>query len=163
MSKEFRHIVRIHGTDLDGSQNLDFAIRTISGVDRAMSNAVVKATGLNPKARLGEVSDEDLRKIEEALKEPAKHGVPSWLLNYRKDLQSGESFHLLGSDLSLRVRSDIDFMRKIQSRKGIRHSLGLKVRGQRTKTTGRTGRVVGVKKKGIIAAAAAAAAREESG
>jgi small subunit ribosomal protein S13 len=44
-------------------------------------------------------------------------------------------------------------MKNIKSWKGVRHSLGLKVRGQRTKCTGRTGRSVGVKKKLLIAAA----------
>ena len=45
------------------------------------------------------------------------------------------------------VRKDIEIMKKIRSWKGIRHSLGLKVRGQRTRTTGRLGLTVGVKRK----------------
>jgi small subunit ribosomal protein S13 len=38
-------------------------------------------------------------------------------------------------------------MRKIRCYKGIRHETGQKVRGQRTKSTGRTGTTVGVKRK----------------
>ena len=59
------------------------------------------------------------------------------------------------------VKSDIDFMTDIRSWKGIRHSLGLKVRGQRTRTTGRKGRAVGVAKKIVMEAARAAAAAGE--
>ncbi|MHA1722752.1 MAG: 30S ribosomal protein S13, partial [Candidatus Baldrarchaeia archaeon] len=51
------------------------------------------------------------------------------------------------SDLVLTIKSDIDRMKKIKSWKGIRHALGLKVRGQRTRTTGRGGRTIGVTKK----------------
>lgn len=162
LSKEFRHIVRIHGTDLDGTQKLSAAVTKIKGVDKSLSNAVVRATGLNPESRLGNMTEEDLNKVEAAIKEPAKHGVPLWMLNYRKDLQTGETSHLLTTDCTLRVKSDIDFMKKIQCRKGVRHSFGLKVRGQRTKTSGRTGRVVGVKKKGLIERARADKAEEES-
>jgi small subunit ribosomal protein S13 len=44
-------------------------------------------------------------------------------------------------------------MKRIKSYKGVRHHLGLKVRGQRTRSTGRHGLVVGVvraKQKGLL-------------
>jgi small subunit ribosomal protein S13 len=63
---------------------------------------------------------------------------------------------LIGPDLTLRTKADIDFVKEIRTWKGVRHSLGLKVRGQRTKSTGRKGRAVGVKKKAAIEAARAA-------
>ena len=63
--------------------------------------------------------------------------------------------------MALSVKTDVDFMTDIRTWKGIRHSLGLKVRGQRTRTTGRKGRAVGVAKKVIMEAARAAAKEEE--
>jgi small subunit ribosomal protein S13 len=59
------------------------------------------------------------------------------------------------------MKTDIDFMTDIRTWKGVRHSLGLKVRGQRTRTTGRKGRAVGVAKKIIMEAARAASAERE--
>jgi small subunit ribosomal protein S13 len=53
----------------------------------------------------------------------------------------------VGSDLVLQTKADIDQMKKMKSWKGIRHTYGLKVRGQRTRTTGRKGKAIGVKKK----------------
>jgi small subunit ribosomal protein S13 len=47
-------------------------------------------------------------------------------------------------------------MKDTKSWRGYRHAYGLKVRGQRTKTTGRAGKALGVKKKEIMAKAAAA-------
>ncbi|MEM2618451.1 MAG: 30S ribosomal protein S13, partial [Candidatus Hadarchaeales archaeon] len=44
-------------------------------------------------------------------------------------------------------KADIGRERKIRSRRGIRHELGLPVRGQRTRTTGRKGLSVGVMRK----------------
>jgi small subunit ribosomal protein S13 len=55
--------------------------------------------------------------------------------------------HLIGSDLLLYARRDIEREIRIGSYRGIRHKLGYKVRGQRTRTTGRLGMTVGVRKK----------------
>jgi len=57
---------------------------------------------------------------------------------------TGRMLHFTGSDLDFAHRSDIERLRRIKSWRGLRHSLGLKVRGQHTRTTGRKGMAVGV-------------------
>jgi len=96
---------------------------------------------------MGFISDQDVRKIEEVLANPVKYGIPKWMVNRQKDVSSGEYLHLTGSDLTLAIKTDIDDMRRMKSYRGIRHALGLKVRGQHTKTTGRKGQTVGVRRK----------------
>jgi small subunit ribosomal protein S13 len=157
MSQDFRHIVRIAGKDLDGTRKIVPAISEIKGVGEAFANAIVASLKLDPKARLGQLGDKQLQQIEYSLKDISTLGLPHWMLNRRKDSDSGNNLHRLGSDLDLTIKSDIDREKNLLSWKGIRHSLGLKVRGQRTRTTGRKGRTVGVKKSAVQAAAAAAA------
>lgn len=152
MAQEYRHIVRIIGTDLDGSGKLEYGLSRIRGLGINLSKAVVKKANLSGDLRVGNLTDADVQKIEDILKNPKKYEIPGWLLDRPKDLETGEDLHLMGPDLTLSVKSDIDDMKQIRSWKGTRHSLGLKVRGQRTKTSGRTGRAVGVKKKAIIEA-----------
>ncbi len=147
MSREFRHIVRVTDTDIDGTLKVGYALTKIKGVSISLANAILKKAEVNPEIRLGLLSEEQVRKIEEILKNPTKYGIPSWLLNRRKDLETGKDLHLLSSDLVLRTKMDIDLMKKIKSWRGYRHAYGLKVRGQRTRTTGRTGKTVGVRKK----------------
>lgn len=147
MPSEYRHIVRILGTDLDGSKRIAYGLSKIKGVGMNLAHAVVNALNLNPNLRVGELSDDLVSKIEDAIRDPAKYGLPSWLLNRRKDLETGRDLHLVGSDLDLRIRADIDLMKEIKSWRGIRHALGLKVRGQKTRTTGRKGKTVGVRRK----------------
>jgi len=147
MSREFRHIVRVTDTDIDGTLKVGYALTKIKGVSISLANAILKKAEVNPEIRLGLLSEEQVRKIEEILEDPAKYGIPSWLLNRRKDLETGKDLHLLSSDLVLRTKMDIDLMKKIKSWRGYRHAYGLKVRGQRTRTTGRTGKTVGVRKK----------------
>lgn len=153
MSREFRHILRIRGTDVDGSKKLAYGLTEIKGIGLSLSNAIIKMGGFRSEARLGSLSDAEITKIEDIITDPSKYSIPSRLLNRRKDLESGRDLHLVTADLTLRTKTDIDFMKNIKSWKGVRHSLGLKVRGQRTKTTGRSGKAVGVKKKLLIAAA----------
>jgi len=150
LPEEFKHIVRMAGTNLEGSDKLGYGLAKIKGVSINLAEAVIKVAELDPSMRVGNLNEKELARIEEVLRDPSKHGIPPWLLNYQKELQTGNSLHLIGSDLMFRVKSDIDFMKKLKTWKGVRHSLGLKVRGQRTKTTARKGRVVGVAKKTIL-------------
>lgn len=149
MPSEYKYIVRILGTDLDGSKKILYALSKINGVGINLAQALVNALNLNHELKIGELSDDDISKIEKAIKEPTKYGIPPWLLNYRKDLETGTDMHLVSSDLVLKIRSNIDMMKEIRSWRGIRHALGLKVRGQKTRTTSRRGRAVGVKVKKI--------------
>ena len=158
---EFKHLVRIGGKDLDGSKKLVVAISDLRGVGYNFANTVVNTLGLDPKVRLGTLDDEQIRSIEKAVLDSSGASFPRWFYNRRKDPNSGETKQLLGSDLDFVIKGDIESERNIQSWKGIRHGLGLKVRGQRTRTTGRKGRTVGVRKAVLQAAAKEAAAKKE--
>ena len=132
---------------MDGSKRLCYALSRIKGVGINLAYAIVNALNLNPDLKVGELTDEFISKIEDAIRDPPKYGVPLWFLNRRKDLETSRDLHLIGSDLDLKVKADIDLMKEIKSWRGVRHALGLRVRGQRTRTTGRKGKTVGVKKK----------------
>ncbi|TRO52195.1 30S ribosomal protein S13 [Candidatus Bathyarchaeota archaeon] len=146
MSREFNYIVRLHGTNIDGTKMVPYALTEVKGVGIRLARSIVKQLGLDATERLGSLSDADVKKLETAIDDPASIGLPSWMLNRRKDPMTGDDLHVLASDLDLRNKDDIDLMRETRNWKGERHARGLKVRGQRTKTTGRTGRSVGVSK-----------------
>ena len=144
MSRQFNYIVRLHGTNIDGTKMVPYALTEVKGVGIRLARAIVKQLDLDPTQRLGTSSDADVRKLEAALNDPASIGLPIWMLNRCKDPMTGDDIHLIASDLDLRIKEDIDLMRETRSWKGERHARGLKVRGQRTKTTARSGRSVGV-------------------
>jgi small subunit ribosomal protein S13 len=150
MSQEFRHILRIMGTDVAGTLKASYALTEIRGISLSLSNAVLKKAGVNPDVRAGFLTDTEMEKIEEIIEDPAKYGLPSWLFNRRKDGETGKDTHLISADLVLRTKMDIDQAKEIKSWRGYRHAYGLKVRGQRTKTTGRAGKALGVKKKALM-------------
>ena len=149
MSREFQHIIRFAGTDIRGTQPVTYALTNVKGIGIQLASIIVEKSGINPDARMGFLSNADVEKIEDIITNPSKHGIPAWLLNRRKDMDTGDNLHLMGTDLIVQTKNDIDGMKKMRSWKGFRHSYGLKVRGQRTKSTGREGKAMGVKKKQV--------------
>jgi len=149
-SKEFQHIVRIAGTDLDGTLKLNYALANINGIGITLANAIIRKANLSPEARVGFLSEIDIERLEDIITNPAKHGIPPYMLNRSKDTETGKDLHLTGADLALKIKTDIEEMKNLKSWRGYRHAYGLRVRGQRTRTTGRSGKAMGVKKKELI-------------
>jgi len=143
----FKHIVRIAGIDIAGDLPLPYGLAAIKGIGYHTALAVLRRLGLSPSLRVGYLNEDDVSRIEDVVTNLKKYGIPSWYLNRRKDFETGEDMHLIGADLIYAARQDIERLMRMRSWRGVRHQLGLKVRGQRTHTTGRLGPVVGVSKK----------------
>jgi small subunit ribosomal protein S13 len=146
---EFKQLVRIADTDLKGEKRIVNSLRNITGVGFMFANMVCELTKVDPSKKTGDLSDQEISRIEQALQNPAKLGAPSWMLNRRKDTETGADMHLLTNDLAFVKDNDIKMMKKIKCYKGIRHIRGLPVRGQRTKSNFRKnkGKVMGVKRR----------------
>jgi small subunit ribosomal protein S13 len=160
--KKLISIVRLAGKDVNGSLNLERAISRVRGVGPSLSHSLVFAieTKLNiPKSTtLGALSEDQIESIEGLMKEPTKFGVPKFLLNRQKDTETGKDIHLVSNELIFATRQDISRDITLRLWRGHRHQYGQKVRGQRTRSTGRTGTTVGVIKKAELAKSAPAAA-----
>lgn len=144
--QETQQIIRLVETNIDGKKEVAAAIRRIDGISFMFANAIVKA-GHFQKKKIGDLSEDDIKTLESIILHPEKHGIPAWMLNRRKDPVTGEAKHLTSSTLEFTQRMDINEMKKMKTYKGIRHSLGLPVRGQRTRASFRSGKSVGVVKK----------------
>src|SRR3989440_1067469 len=159
VKEDFRYIVRMANTDLDGTRSVAYALTAISGVGIRVSEAVVDLAGVSRTERLGNLSEQDTDKIEATLGNLGE-AFPHWMVNRPKDCESGLYLPPFGPDVEIRLRDDINLMKMIRSYKGVRHETGQKVRGQRTRSNGRTGLTVGVTKKAALEAAKAKKAEE---
>lgn len=153
-----RGIVRIADIDVEGDRKLKSAMFKIKGVGKSLAKSFVIASGLDPDTLVGSLNDEQIKKLEDVMRNPMQYGIPYHMLNRRFDPQTNEHKHLISSELTFSIRSDIDNMKKMRSYKGIRHELGQPVRGQRTRSSFRTGAQVGVVKKKLVPGVAPAAA-----
>ena len=158
MSSEFKHIVRMMGKDLDGAKKVISSLGEIKGVGYNLANSIVNYLKIDSRMRMGSLNDRQIQQIQECIKDVSRTSIPPYYFNHRKDPTTESNLHLIGSDLDMIIRSEIDSERMVQSWRGIRHSLGLKLRGQRTRTTGRKGRSVGVRKATLVRATPAGAA-----
>jgi len=165
LSKDFRGVVRLIDRDLDGHYKVSEALRLVKGIGHTLSNALVlivqRDLSIKPDVLVGDLTEEQLNSVEEVIKSPAKHGVPFFLLNRRKDYDGGSDRHLLGTDLTFQTKQDVQREKETRSWVGWRHSLGQKVRGQHNRTTGRSGMTVGVIRKALAPASAPAKSEEK--
>ncbi|HNX40684.1 MAG TPA: 30S ribosomal protein S13 [Methanothrix sp.] len=159
--EELRHIVRILNTDLAGKKQVHMALTGIKGVGRRCASIFTAKAGVDPHATLGLLPDAEIDKLKKVIEEDATAVLPVWMLNRREDIETGLDKHMMGMDLNMTLREDLDLMKKMRSYKGIRHERGLRVRGQRTRSSGRTGAIVGVSRKKEGAPAAAPAPAKE--
>jgi len=156
-------IVRIAGKDINGDYNIMAALMQIKGIGYNLASALtisIKSMyNIDKSTKIGSLDEESVEKIEGLLKDPTQaKNIPHYLLNRRKDRESGADMHLVGTDLIVRTRQDIDYDIRTLTWRGFRHRYGQKVRGQKTRSTGRTGATVGVTKKAAEAAQKAAQA-----
>lgn len=158
-----RGIVRLAEVDLDGTKRLHQALLKVKGIGQALARAIPLAAGIDGNVLTGSLTDEQIERIEAVVAKPADFGIPGHLLNRRADPATGEHRQLVSSELTIARRADIDTMKKIRCYKGVRHELGQPVRGQRTRSSFRTGMVAGVTRAKAAAAAKAAKAAPAPG
>lgn len=110
-------MVRLAGVDLPPNKRVVFALPYIYGIGEAMSRAIISKANLDPKKKVKDLSDAEVLAIREIIKD------------YR-----------IEGDLRKDISMDIKRLVDIGAYRGARHRKGLPVRGQRTKTNGRTRR-----------------------
>jgi small subunit ribosomal protein S13 len=147
-----RALVRVANTDLDGDKSVLIAISNIRGIGQTLAKAICTVGGFDARKKLSSFSEGEIQKLEEVIRNPEKFGVPTYFLNRRKDPEVGSDRHLIGPDLTVRQKFDIQKYIDLKTYRGWRHIFGQPVRGQRTKAHFRTkGRVVGVMRKSVMA------------
>ncbi len=141
--EDLQYFVRIGQTDLDGTKSVERSLSELKGIGKRMARIVADEADVDRQATFGALDEDDIQDVVDVV-ETLDERVPSWMVNRQNDFFSGETTHVTGSDLEESRRHDINRMKMISSYKGVRHKRGKKVRGQRTKSTGRTEGTIGV-------------------
>jgi small subunit ribosomal protein S13 len=107
---------RVIGIDIPDNKRLEISLTYIYGIGRRLSSEIIKKLGLDPDMRARNLTDDDIARINATL----------------------QSEYLVEGDLRRQVQNNIKRLINIHSYRGMRHRLGLPVRGQRTRTNART-------------------------
>jgi len=159
--ENFNYIVRVVNTDINGENNIVQGLTQIKGIGRHMATFIADTAGVDRKIKFGNLPEPEIEKLKEVLENIDEY-APTWMLNYRKDAYTGEDMHLISTDVTSRLRDDINMMKMIRSYRGVRHEVGLKVRGQRTSSNGRKGLALGVSKRREAPASAGGSKEEKT-
>mmetsp|Transcript_53850 Transcript_53850/g.78961 ORF Transcript_53850/g.78961 Transcript_53850/m.78961 type:complete len:229 (+) Transcript_53850:148-834(+) len=145
---DFNHVIRIFNTNLPGGRTVLYSLIGIKGVGRRFGDAVIKRSGIDGTKRMGECTAEEVEKLVQVIERPLDFDIPAWMLNRRKDFATGKDMHNNTNKWDFQVKTDIERLIKMRAHRGLRHAWGYKVRGQRTKTTGRgIGKLLAASKK----------------
>lgn len=143
---DFNFIVRIANSDIDGQKRTVIGLQSIKGVGKRVAEIVAKRAKVDPSVKIGALPDDKVAELEQLVTKYVEY-APEWAINRQNDYESGSDMHLLGNDLDIIQKDDINRMKMIRCYRGIRHETHHKVRGQRTRSNGRHGLTMGVSKK----------------
>ncbi|MEM4367725.1 MAG: 30S ribosomal protein S13 [Candidatus Anstonellales archaeon] len=168
-SQELRGIVRIAGYDMKGHHSIRKALTHVQGIGNNLANAICQVIEREMKlpetTKVGVLTDEQVQQIENILYNLHRYEIPGYLFNFQREHYENDkpvNMHYIGNDLIFKVRTVIEDEKKHYTWKGFRFIHGQKVRGQRTRTTGRKGMTVGVIRKATLQKAGAAAQQQQS-
>ncbi|MCJ7490016.1 MAG: 30S ribosomal protein S13 [Thermoplasmata archaeon] len=145
-SDDFRYIVRIVNSDLDGNKDIVIALAGIKGVGMRTAEIIARMTGIPRNTKIGDLPEKKTEELEKLVLDYSEK-APHWMVNRQHDWSSGADIHIVGVDVELYKRDDVNLMRMIRCYKGVRHETGQKVRGQRSRANGRSGLTLGVIKR----------------
>ncbi|KUK13123.1 MAG: 30S ribosomal protein S13 [Synergistetes bacterium] len=109
-------MARIAGVDLPRDKRVEIALTYIYGIGLSRSKEILKNTGIDPNKRVKDLTEEEIAKIRDYIEK-----------NYKVE-----------GELRREVAMNIKRLIEIGCYRGIRHKLGLPVRGQRTRSNART-------------------------
>lgn len=107
---------RVIGVDIPDNKRLEISLMYIFGIGRRLSNEIIARLGLDPDLRAHKLSQDDIARLNNLL----------------------QSEYVVEGDLRRQIQNNIKRLISIHSYRGLRHRLGLPVRGQRTRTNSRT-------------------------
>jgi len=141
--EDLQYFVRIGREDLDGTKTVERSLTDLNGIGTRTARLVTEEVDVDRDATFGALDDDDIDAVVDVVENLEDH-VPEWMVNRQNDFFTGESTHEIGGELDEKRRHDINRMKTISSYRGVRHKRGQKVRGQRTKSTGRSEGTIGV-------------------
>jgi small subunit ribosomal protein S13 len=107
---------RVIGIDIPDNKRLEVSLTYIFGIGRRLSNQVIEKLGLDKNVRARELNEDQIARLNALL----------------------TSEYIVEGDLRRQIQNNIKRLIGIHCYRGMRHRLGLPVRGQRTRTNART-------------------------
>jgi small subunit ribosomal protein S13 len=107
---------RVAGVDIPGNKRVVVALTYIYGIGRSLAERILHQAGIDGNVRAHDLSEDELSRVASII----------------------DKNYMVEGELRRLVSQNIARLREIGCYRGIRHRVGLPVRGQRTRTNART-------------------------
>ncbi len=129
-------MARIAGVDLPNEKRIEASLPYIFGIGPTLAKKIIVACNIDPEKRTKNLTEDEVNKLQKEVE------------NYKVE-----------GDLRREIQGNIKRLQEIGTYRGLRHSKGLPVRGQRTRVNARTKRgkrmTIGTVRKEVVAKMAA--------
>lgn len=109
-------MARIAGVDLPSNKRIDIALTYIYGIGRPLARRILDQTRIDMGKKVRDLTEQEITAL-------------------RKEI---ETKYQVEGDLRRKVQNDIARLKLIKCYRGVRHTVGLPVRGQKTRSNART-------------------------
>jgi small subunit ribosomal protein S13 len=109
-------MARIAGIDLPSNKRIEIALTYIYGIGQPLSRTILHQTKINMDKKVRDLTEQEITAL-------------------RKEI---EAKYQVEGDLKRKMQNDIARLKTIKCYRGVRHTVGLPVRGQKTRSNART-------------------------
>lgn len=109
-------MARIAGVDLPSNKRVEIALTYIYGIGRPRAREILKQTQIDFNKQVKALTEQEITAL-------------------RKEI---EAKYQVEGDLRRKIQNDIARLKAIKCYRGVRHTVGLPVRGQKTRSNART-------------------------
>lgn len=109
-------MARLLGLNIPDNKRIEYALTIIYGIGWTTATKICKVTKISTHKKLGDLTEEEIKKVTAVV----------------------ENDYKIEGDLREEINSNIKRLKEIGSYRGSRHTRGLPVHGQRTKSNART-------------------------
>lgn len=88
-------------------------------IDRTPAHASCPRFGRARRA--GELTAEEVERLVTIVQNPRQFKVPDWMLNRKKDTKDGKFSQTVSNTLDMKLREDLERLKKIRAHRGLRH------------------------------------------
>ena len=109
-------MARVVGVDIPDNKRIDVSLRYIFGIGPTLASEIIDKLKLNPAMRAKDLTQDHIAQLNSVI----------------------QASYVVEGDLRRQIQNNIKRLVSIHCYRGMRHRLGLPVRGQRTRTNART-------------------------
>ena len=89
---QFVHVLRIFNSNIKGIMKVGFALSIVKGIGLRLAHVLLKVARIDPMKRAGELTPDEVNRLNEIVTDPQGHNIPTWLYNRKRDHKDGKDY-----------------------------------------------------------------------